>query len=324
MLSLVALLAVFEIGTMGYVMIDHVPIADAAYMTALTLSTVGYQEVWELSGTARLWNIGVITIGIATVSIAFTSLLALFVSGELRQERWRKKLQDTIDGMNNHVILCGYGRMGQFTVADLKALDVSAVVVEQNKDRETDLREKNIPFVIGDATDEEVLMSAGLMRARALVALLPHDADNVFITMTAHTLRPDLQIIARSEKPQTENKLKRAGASRAVSSQAIGARHVANVLTKPHVVDFFEIANKGVDLEMEEYEISEGSPLCNVSLQDSLLRRKTGAIVVAIKRENGETVYNPEPHAILKPKDTLVLVGRSGVSQRLDQLNGGG
>ncbi|MGB2984926.1 MAG: potassium channel protein [Phycisphaerae bacterium] len=325
-LSILAVLSVLFVGAAGYMILEaerHPTFLDALYMMVITLSTVGYGEVWALNGPAKLWTIAVITFGIVTVSYAFTSLLTLVVSGELRSLRERKRMDKTIEHLRDHVILCGYGRMGALIVDELRQRDVPIVVVEKERTLEVDLREGQVPFVIGDATEEETLLHAGLKRAEALVIALPSDADNVFITLTAHTLCPDLTIVARAEQVSTEAKLTRAGATRVVCPQVIGAIKVANILTRPTVVDFMEVASKGVDLELDEYEIGEQSPLVGRSLRDSGVRRKTGAIVVAIKRADGEALVGPNPDAHLEARDTLILVGPAGVSSRLDEIETG-
>lgn len=295
-------------------------ILQAAYMTAITVSTVGFKEVWQLSPDGQMWTMGVIAFGIGTVSIAFTSLVALFVSGELRSQRERKKMKSTINHMSGHVILCGFGRMGALAAMELEQRGTSIVVIEADPKKEQDIREHGWPYVIGDATDETCLRNAGIERAKALVAALPHDADNVFITLTAHAIRTDLQIVARAEQPSTTPKLKTAGATQVVCSQAIGAARVANVLTRPNVVDFFEVAQQGVDLEMEELVVKAHSPLVGQTLRESALRERTGASIVAIKRADGQTDFNPGPEARLEAQDTLIIVGPAGVARRLDDL----
>lgn len=322
-LSVLAVLSVLFVGAAGYMIVEaehHPTFLDALYMMVITISTVGYGEVFPLSSAGELWTIGVITFGIVTVSYAFTSLLSLVVGGELRSSQERKKMEKTIEHLKEHVILCGYGRMGSLVADELRQRDVPVVVVEKDRTLEDDLREDHLPFVIGDATEEEALLDAGLQRARGLVIALPSDADNVYIALTAHTLCPALTIVARAEQPSTEAKLTRAGATRVICPQVIGAIKVANILTRPTVVDFMEVASKGVDLELDEYEIGEQSPLVGRSLRDSGVRRKTGAIVVAIKRADGEALVGPNPDAHLEAKDTLILVGPAGVSSRLDAI----
>ncbi len=323
-LALLALLAVLMVGATGYMVIEAergVGFRDAVYMTVITLSTVGYGEPWELSGSARMWTIGVITFGIVTVSYAFGSLVSLVVSGELRSVREQQKMQKSLHALHDHVILCGFGRMGALAAEELRQRGVALAVIDRDEKLQETMRELGSPFVLGDATEEETVVRAGLHKARALVTTLPSDADNVYITLTAHTLRPDLVVIARAEQPAAEAKLKRAGATRVVCPQATGAMKVANVLTRPTVVDFVELAGKGVDLEIDEYLIKSRSPLVGQTLRDAHVRHHTGAIAVAIKRADGEAIVNPDPDAVLSLGDTLILVGPGGVSSRLDEID---
>jgi voltage-gated potassium channel len=323
-LALVTFFGVFVVGTAGYVIIEQeqgATIADAAYMTAITLSTVGFTEVWELTPGGRIWTCVVILFGIGAVSVAFTSMISLIVSGELRSYRGRQKVESLLKQMEDHIVVCGYGRMGAMAVSELRQAGSSIVVIELNEDREDDLREQGIAYVLGDATDEDNLKRAGIERASALVAVLPHDVDNVFITLTVHTLRPDMTIIARAEQPRTELKLKRAGATRVVCPQVIGARVIGNMVLRPAVTDFVEVARKGVELEMDEYVLGANSPLVGKTLKETAIRVEAAATVVAIKRAGGGAIYNPQADLALQRGDTLILVGPSGTSKRLDRLS---
>ena len=325
-LSVVALIGVVLIGAVGYMFIEAdrpVDFLDAVYMTAITVSTVGYKEVWPLSRSGQLWTIGVIAFGVATVSYSLTSLVALVVGGELRSQRERIKMEKGIQNLRDHVIICGFGRMARLTLKELIKRDVHVVVVEAERNKVADLREAGATYVIGDATEESTLLQAGLTRAKSLVVTLPSDADNVYVTLTAHTLCPRLEVVARADQPSAEVKLLRAGASRVVCPSVIGATKIANILTRPTVVDFVEVAVKGVDLEMDEYVLAEDSALVGKTLRTSRLRRNTGAIVVGIKRAGGEALVNPDPDAVLECNDTLILVGPSGISSRLDAIESG-
>jgi voltage-gated potassium channel len=322
-LSVLVLLAVFLVGTAGYVIIEedkNITWFDAAFMTAITLSTVGYGETWEVSKAGHLWTILVIVFGIAAVSVSFTSLATVFISGELRSQREVKRMECAIEKMSGHVIVCGFGRIGGLVTKELMRRGLTVVVIESRPEAESALREMGIRFLTADATEEEVLLKAGLMKARALVVTVPHDADNVYITLTAHDLRPDIEIIARAEHTSTEPKLRRAGATRVVCPQVAGATMIANILTRPNVVDFVEIAGRGLKLEMDEYVIGPKSPLAGKTLCDSQVRERGGAIVVAIKRADGETIYSPPPEVGLTEGDTLILVGPAGISSELDGI----
>ncbi len=318
--AVIVLVGVFLTGVIGFVLIEHVPLFDAIYFTAITLSTVGFGETFPLSPAGRVWTLVVITLGITTVSTAFTSLVAMVVRGEIRSLVGSRKVQSSIARLADHTILCGFGRMGALAAADLAELGHPLVVLENNPNRRQELADSGHLYIIGDATEEDVLQAAGLTRAKALVTMLPHDVDNVFVTLTAHSLCPDLLIIARAEQPNAESKLKRAGASRVICPQSIGAGKITSILTRPHVVDFFEVAAKGVDLEMDGYTLSERSPLCGDSIGKAQLRSRADAMVVAIRRPDGQTVYNPAPETTLHAHDTLVVIGPRGVSKRLDQL----
>lgn len=318
--------SVFVIGTFGYFYIErNLPnppgLGDAAFMTIITLSTVGYSEAWPLSPSGKFWTMGVIVFGIATVSYAITSLIALFVSGELRSLHERQKMEKSISKMRDHVILCGYGRMGALVVNELIRSNLDTVVIDTKPDLEHSIHSSKIPFLVGDATDEDILHEAGVERASALVAALPHDADNIYITLTAQSLNPKMRIIARAEQPSTEPKLLRAGASRVICPQVIGARKVAALLTRPNVVDFVESVSEGIQLEMDEFVIASESALAGKTLRESLLREKGSASVVAIKRADGETLFNPSAESVLAAGDTLILVGPTGVSTRLDSAD---
>lgn len=322
-ISILVLIAVFCVGTAGYMVIGaekELDVFDAAYMTAITLSTVGFEEHWEMSRTAQWWTLGVITFGIAAVSVAFTSLITLFISGEMRSLREQRKMKSTIEQMEDHVIVCGYGRMGAMVSEELIKRGLSLVVLERNHDAEDDLRDAAIPHLIEDATEEASLQKVGIVRAKALVVTLPHDADNVFITLSARALNSKLLILSRAEQPSTEAKLRRAGANRVVCPPKVGATTIANMLTRPNVVDFVEIADHGVKLEMDEFVIASTSPLTGKSLRESHLHERTGALVVAIKRADGQTLYSPKPDIQLAEGDTLIVVGPSGVSVRLTEL----
>jgi len=319
-LSLLALAVVFLVATAGYRVIEakqEITWFQAAYMTVITLTTVGYGEVWAMSDAARMWTLGVIVFGIGTVSVAFTSLITMFVSGELQVLHTRRKMEHAIEQMRNHVIVCGYGRTGTLIVQELKKRRVPTVILEVNLEHEAQVQQAGVPYLIEDATDDATLLRAGIMHARALVVVLGEDADNVYITLTAHALRMELLIIARATQASTEAKLKRAGASRVVCPQVVEATRISNIITHPNVVDFMEMTAKGVQLEMDEYVVKRTSRICGKPLRESLVREKSGAIVVAVKRSDGNTMYSPGPEFVIDVGDTLIVVGPAGVSEQL-------
>ena len=218
------------------------------------------------------------------------------------------------------VVICGGGRMGALTAADLKRRGVRSVIVEQDPAINREFADRGDLYVEGDATAEETLLAAGLKRARALVAVLPRDSDNLYVSMTARGLCPDLMIVARAEHPSTEVKLKRVGADRVILPHVVGAARIANILTRPSVVDFFETATEGVELEMDQYVIGKHSSIKNKTLRESKLRQRADVIVVSIKKADGAMLFSPSPDEMIEPTDTLIMVGKAGASARLDRL----
>ncbi len=319
-LALLVLLALFFVGTAGYMIIDDASFGDAAYMTAITLSTVGFREVFDLSPAGRVWTILVCAFGIGTAFTAFGVVTAMIVSGEVGRLLGSRKLQSQIDELHEHVVVCGYGRMGTLVTNELRERHVPLVVIDNDSRRARELEDRRILHVPGDASEEATLVRAGIQRARALVAVLPHDADNVFVTLTARGLRKDLFIVSRAEQAASEVKLLRAGANRVISPQALGASIIANVLTRPHVVDFVDVAAKGVELEMDQHVIGADSPMRGKTLRDSNLRQRANVMVVAIKHADGHTTFNPGPDAVLNENDTIITIGQAGSSVKLDTL----
>jgi voltage-gated potassium channel len=319
---LFALVSVFVIGSTGYYVLQNdATLLEAAYMTVITVSTVGYAEVIELDALGRLWTMFVIVFGVGTFSLAFSSLLAALVSGEIRANRERRRMQSIIDNLKDHVIVCGYGRVGSLATADLIRQSIPVVVIESNDRVIRELEENQVPYVNGDATEDDTLAKAGLDRARFLVTTLPSDADNVYVTLSARGLRPDLHILARAEQAGAQVNLRRAGANHVVCPQTIGAGRLAALIAHPHVVEFVEVAAKGVELEISEYLVEADSSMKDKTLRESDLRRKSGGIVVAIKQADGETLFSPDPDVAIRENDTLVIIGTSGVSERLDALS---
>lgn len=320
-LSLLGLLAVLAIGTAGYVLLAGASLTEAAYMTVITVSTVGYGEVIPLNEAGRAWTAVVIVFGIGVVSVAFSSLITLFLGGEIRAVLGRHRVQVKIEHLEGHVVVCGFGRMGALAAQRLRGSGTQVVVVERHKAARSDLESVGLLYVIGDATEEETLRAAGLMRAGTLIAVLTGDAENVFVTLTARGMRPDLQIVARAEQPSTEVKLRRAGANRVICPQVIGAARIFNTVTRPNVVDFFDVAAEGVELEMHEYRVGARSPLRSTCLRDSELRQRVGAMVVAIKRPDGTSVFHPDPDLVIREGDLLILIGRAGTATRMEALH---
>jgi len=324
--SLTALITILIIGTVGYHHIQHWSLIDSLYMTVITVATVGFREVHELSYHGQLFTIFIIVCGTGLVAYAAASIIQLMVEGQLRQLLGRKKLLQQISKQENHYIVCGFGRIGNFICREFTAKPVPFVVVESDADLCAKMNEEGILYVQGDATDDEVLISAGITRAKGLITAVTSDTANVYITLTARGLNPDLFILARSGEKSTEKKLIRAGASKVISPYTIGANRMAQAVLRPSVMDFIEIAtaHHNLELQMEEIRINTGSDLVNCTLMSSDIRTQLGIIIVAIKkRDQGRMLFNPPSDALMEEGDILITLGEPAATQRLERRASG-
>jgi voltage-gated potassium channel len=315
-------------GTLGYYFIEpSYSLFDALYMTIVTLTTVGYEEVHHpLSTRGRLFTIVLLLVGVFAFFYTITELLRSVVSGELRQLLGRQRMERSLAGLKNHMIICGYGRMGRQVCQEFSRGGLPFVLIDRLPEVVQDFTLPHGIALIGDATSDEVLRHAGIDRARALVTVAASDADNLFITMSARLLNDKLFIVARAEGELAEAKLLRAGANKVVAPYAIGGAKVAMAVLRPAVVDFIELATRTehLDLQIEETLIQANSALDGVTLHASRLRADLGVIVVAIKKANGHLIANPPSDAVMSPGDTLIALGARQSLDRVEKLAGRG
>jgi voltage-gated potassium channel len=249
------------------------------------------------------------------------SLARVLIEGEIRQVLGKRHLQSRIKKLTGHYIICGFGRIGETIVQQLKARGTPLVVVENNPDNLPRLEAVGINFVVGDATREEALLEAGIERAKGLVAVVHSDASNVYIVLTARSLNPNLFIVARAEDPGAEQKLLRAGADRVESPYFMGGQKMAHAILHPTVVTFMELAMKeGVDWSMEEVKVGPNSSMVGVALKDSNIRQKLDLILVAIKRAGGEMLFNPTLETPILAGDTLIALGLRKNLEALEEM----
>lgn len=324
LLALVIFVSFVLIAATGYwVLEENYSYFDGIYMTIITVATVGYGEVHPLGQAGRIWSIAVILSGAAIAALVLSLFVALVLEGEIRRILGRRHMEKEIAQLNGHVVLCGYGKMGSAVAEELLQRQRRVVVVDNSPERTTAAERLGMLCVLGDAQEESTLKAAGVDKAGVLIACLQDDADNVFLTLTARQANSALKIIARAQQASTEQILRRAGATRVVCPQIIGASRVVDVVTRPAVVDLVEMAHKGVELEMDQLVLTAGSSLTGKTLLELELPRKTGAVVVAIQRADGTPIYQPTSDMVLKPGDTLVLVGKKGAAQKVQQLQPG-
>ena len=322
--SLLSLLVIFASGTLGYSFIEGWTLFDSLYMTVITLATVGFREVAPLSDAGRAFTILLIVFGAGIIAYAIGSMIQILVEGQVLKVLGRKKLEKQISKLSDHYIICGYGRIGAMIAREFAARPRCPFVVVENDPEVCErLAGEGHLFVRGNATDDETLLEAGIDRARGLITAVTSDTANVYITLTARGLKPDLFILARAGEESSELKLIRAGANKVVSPYTIGATRMAQAILRPSVVDFIEIAtgSQNVELQIEEICISGPSKLIGKTLVTSGIRKETGVIIVGIKRGSG-MLFNPAPETSIEQGDILITLGDPTAISHLENLAG--
>lgn len=311
-------------GCVGFMVIEGWTALDAIYMTIISLTTVGFQEVHPLSRAGRIFTMLLIVSGVGFILYFLGSIAKMMVEGTIKDVLGRRKLEKQISHIGGHYIVCGFGRIGRTVSQLLREKPMEVVVIEKDPECIPLFQEKNILYVSGEATSEENLIKAGIQRAKGLVAAASSDADNVYITLTARGLNPDLFILARAAEESSIIKLTRAGADKVVSPYDIGARSMANSILRPTVIDFIELAmhNRSLDLQMEELTVGEKSEMKDLTLMESAIRKDFDLIVVAIKKGSGEMIFNPSPQAKIQIGDILVALGDRENLNRLEKKLG--
>jgi len=306
------LVLVLFCGTLGYVLIERWPFVDALYMTVITLSTVGYSEVKQISPQGRVFTMVLILVGVGLVAYLMGSIFQFMMEGRIREILGRRKLEKGIRKQKDHYIICGYGRVGKAICDALSSSKpLGLVVIERDPERLAKLEARGFHFVQGEATDEENLIKAGVEKARGLVAVLKTDSDNVYVTLTARHLNPNLFIVARSGEKKSETKLISAGANKVVSPYLMGGHRIAQIISRPAVTDFLDLTTMDANrnIRMEEMAVHPSSRLIDVALEDSDIRKDLDLIIVAVRKPGGEMLFNPSSQTRLQGRDTVVAIG---------------
>jgi voltage-gated potassium channel len=319
-LAIVLLVSVIAGGTVGYVAIEGWNVWDAFYMTIITVTTVGYKEIHELSRAGQVFTVVLLLGGVGAALYTFTLFMSVVVEGGLPKRFRRRRLARMLDTIKDHFIVCGYGRIGSIVTRQFKRQNVPCVVIERDPERMQAALDDGVVAVEADASREDVLQRVGIDRARGLIAAVGTDAENVYAVLTARVLRPDLFIIGRAETEDATIKLKRAGANRVISPYQIGAVQIAQTALRPAVVDFVELATSAESLElaMEEITVGAQSALAHQSLVAANLRQRFGVIVVGIQREDKRMEFNPAPDSSIRPGEKLVVLGRPDSLKELE------
>ena len=312
------------VGTVGYRWIEGDPWTyfDGFYMTAITLTTIGYGETHPLSNAGRLFTVLLAYSGIFTLAYFASELVRSVVTGDLRDLIGRQWVDDQLASLSGHLIVCGYGRMGKIVCAELERQKRRFVLTDRTGEA---LKEANFQHglvLTGDATNDELLRKAGVERARALITVVGSDADNLYITLSARLLNPKLLIVARAEEEDAETKLRKVGANKVISPYLAGAHRAVQAVLRPAVLHFMEMATRPefLDLQIEEVKVATGSLLAGTSLAQTPIQSELGVMIVGISRPNGELLYSPPAETVVEAEAVLIALGQRRQLDRLEKL----
>ena len=312
---------IISMGVAGYMMIEGWNLLDALYMTVTTLTTVGYGEVHDLSRMGQVFTILLICIGVTFFLYVAGAVVQFMVEGRIRTILGRRRLDKKIDRLRNHYIICGYGRIGKILCKILSRKPIDLAVIEKDPGLSPLMDANKILYILGDATEEKNLLNAGIQRAKGLIAALATDTENVFLVLTARQLNPGLFIMASANRDESKSKLLAAGATRVESPYDIGATSMAQRIIRPTVTNFldFAFAHRRKDIQMEEIPVNPSSALVNVMLKDSGIRQQFNLIIIAIKKLDGNMLFNPSFETVIQGGDTVIAVGQENNLQQLEK-----
>ncbi len=318
----IILLIIITVGIVGYTVIEGWSLLESLYMLVITLFTVGFGEVHELSTAGKVLTMLIIISGVGAAIYAVGQVIEIIVEGQIFGYRRRKRMERKIREMKEHYIICGFGRVGHQVAEEFGAAKVPYVVIDSKPETADELEPKGIPYVIGDVTSDKNLEEAGIIKAKGLIASADSDTANVFVTLSARVLNRDLYIVARASGRDAEEKLKKAGANRVISPYFISGRRMAALAIRPVASDFLDTVMHGEHLEfsLREIMIPDRSSLINKSLADAEIRQKSGATVLAIRKPDG--AFNLQPLAVSKIEkgDILVVVGTQEQLELLERM----
>lgn len=304
-----ALAIITAAGVIGYMLIEGWPFLDALFMTIITITTVGYAEVHPLTNSGQLFSIFLMVGGVGGALYALTAVVEYMIEGRLGSTLGRRHMKNKIAKLKNHLILCGYDKVGREIGRVFSQEGAPFVVIDKDKDNIANAEKDGNLYLLADATDDEALKEAGIERARGLMAAVGSDADNTYITLSARGLRPDLFIEARASSSEAEAKLKRAGADRIVLPYRIGAQRMAMLALRPAMVDFIDTVtrHRGREFQMESIVVGSNSPLAGMTVKET--RQCSQANILAISKKSGKLLANPPGEETIKDGDRLIIMG---------------
>mgnify|MGYP003114532898 FL=1 len=311
------------VGVLGFKIMSNYSWVDSVYMTVITITTVGFGEVRPLDDNAKIFTIFLILTSVIILGYAITVITEYILSKNNFEELKQRKMQKKIDGFKDHIIICGYGRNGKQATEKLLAYNKSFVVIEKNKERMEKFQSEMVPFILGNANEDEILQQAGVERASTLISALPNDADNLFVVLSARQINSELNIISRASQETSYKKLKLAGANSVILPDRIGGDHMASLVVVPDLIEFIDnlsIVGKS-NINIEEIPIEKLHASSSIkTIRDLDLRKKTGCNIIGYKDDKGEYIVNPEADLEFTPKSKLIVLGRPEQIQKLNSL----
>ena len=329
-LAVASLIALFVIGVVGYMILERDnpeeewKLFDAIYMTVITLTTVGYGD-YNMSDAGKMFTVFLLLGGVGVFAYSVSVATAFIIEGQLQEVFRRRKMDKAIDKLSNHYIICGIGDTGIHALDEILKMKVDFVVIEFDEERiKHSLETRNFLYVCGDATEDEILIRAGVERARGLIATLSTDQDNLFIVLSSKQLNPHLRVVSKVVEDTSPAKLLRAGADEVVLADQIGGLRLASVVARPDVVDFLDVMlQHQMTMRFSESVIQQGSELVGLPLHEARIPSRTGLVVVSVRDEQGKFIYNPSGNLTLDVGSALIVIADNEQLQRLHELTGG-
>ena len=310
-IAIMALLSILCLGTVGFHYLEGWNFPESLYATVVTLSTVGYGDFVPRSGEGMMFTVFLIIVGVGTMLYTVGLITETMIEGRLNIILGKGRLEKMIKKIQDHYIICGCGRIGRLICKELAEEKVDFVVIDNNQEVIQRIEEEGYLHYKGDATQDKTLLAAGIKKAKGIICVLPSDAENLYVILTARELNQDIFILSRSEDEESEKRLLRAGANRVESPYMMGGMRMAMAILRPAMLDFVELTTmkQSLELRMDEIAVCEGSSYIGKSLEDSQIRQKFGLIVVAVKKESGKMIFNPMAKYVLESNDKLIVLG---------------
>lgn len=322
-LAIAGLLGIILIaGTIGFVVIEGFSWFDAFYMTLTTITTVGYQEIQHLSREGRVFNSFLILFGVSAMFLAVGAMTQTIIELELQDRYGKRRKKRMIDHLHDHFIVCGFGRVGRNASYEFQRTHAPFLVIDRNEQRVAKAESAGMLAIVADATHDDCLREAGVLRAKGLIAALPSDAENLFIILSAKTLNPKLTVVTRASEEEAGEKLRRAGADTVFTPYTMAGRQLADALLRPHVVEFLDFTgtNIGPKVTMEQVCVTPKAEFSRKTFGQLLELRESGVVVLAIRKQGGETMFNPSPEFEISAGDFLIVMGERSNLQKLEQI----